>query len=142
MPVQVEDIIPAEAAPEEAPPQEEAQEEAPQEEAPPAPKRRGRPPGSKNKPKPHAGEVEDIEEVPKAKPKPKPPSEPVRMKRAISRKVVIREEPESEESEDEPPPSPATQRKEQWANYRRAQVEALQARTEHYTRALDRVLGF
>ncbi len=35
MPVQVEDIIPAEAAPEEAPPQEEAQEEAPQEEAPP-----------------------------------------------------------------------------------------------------------
>ena len=141
MPVQVEDIIPAEAAPEEAPPQEKAQEEAPQEEAPPAPKRRGRPPGSKNKPKPPAGEVEDIEEVPKAKPKPKPPAKPVRMKRAISRKVVIREEPESE-SEDELPPSPATQRKEQWANYRRAQVEAHQARTEHYTRALDRVLGY
>ena len=140
MPVQVEDIIPAEAAQEEAPPQEEAQEEAPQEEAPPAPKRRGRPPGSKNKPKPPAGEVEDIEEVPKAKPK--PPAEPVRMKRAVSRKVVVREESESEESEDEPPPSPATQRKEQWANYRRAQVEAHQARTEHYTRALDRVLGF
>ena len=34
MPVQVEDIIPEEAAQEEAPPQEEAQEEAPQEEAP------------------------------------------------------------------------------------------------------------
>ena len=135
MPVQVEDIIPEEAAQEEAPPQ----EEAPQEEAPPAPKRRGRPPGSKNKPKPPAGEVQDIEEVPK--PKPKPPAQPVRMKRAVSRKVVIREESESE-SEDEPPPSPATQRKEQWANYRRAQVEAHQARTEHYTRALDRVLGF
>ena len=139
MPVQVEDIIPEEAA-QEAPPQEEAQEDA-QEEAIPAPKRRGRPPGSKNKPKPPAGEVQDIEEVPKAKPKPKPPAEPVRMKRAVSRKVVIREESESE-SEDEPPPSPATQRKEQWANYRRAQVEAHQARTEHYTRALDSVLGF
>ncbi len=141
MPVQVEDIIPAEAAPEEAPPPEEPHEEAPQEEAPPAPKRRGRPPGSKNKPKPPAGEVQDIEEVPKAKPKPKPPAEPVRMKRAVSRKVVIREESESE-SEDEPPPSPAAQRKQQWALYRRAQVEAHQARTEHYTRALDRVLGF
>ena len=116
----------------------------PQEEAPPAPKRRGRPPGSKNKPKPPAGEVEDIEEAPRAKPKPKPkpPAEPVRMKRAASRRVVIREDSESEVSEDEPPPSPAAQRKEQWAQYRRAQVEAHQARTEHYTRALDRVLGF
>ena len=92
MPVQVEDINPAEAAPEEAPPQEEAQEEAPQEEAPPAPKCRGRPPGSKNKLKPPAGEVQDIEEAPKAKPK--PPAEPVRMKRAVSRKVVTREESE------------------------------------------------
>ena len=47
MPVQVQDIIPADAAQEEeeeAPPQEEAQEATPQEEAPPAPKRRGRPP--------------------------------------------------------------------------------------------------
>ena len=50
-------------------------------------------------------------------------------------------ESEEEESEDEPP-SPAAQRKEQWANYRRAQVEAHQGRTAHYTRALDRVLGF
>ena len=145
MPVHVQGIIPADAAQEEeAPPQEEAREEAPQEEAPPAPKRRGRPPGSKNKPKPPAGEVEDIEEAPRAKPKPKakPPAEPVRMKRAASRRVVIREDSESEVSEDEPPPSPAAQRKAQWAQYRRAQVEAHQARTEHYTRALDRVLGF
>ena len=137
MPVQVVDIIPEEAAQEEAPPQDEAPPQ--EEEAPPAPKRRGRPPGSKNKPKP-PGEVQDIEEAPK--PKAKPPAEPVRMKRAISRKVVIKEESESEESEDEPPPSPSTQRKEQWATYRRSQVEAHQARTEHYTRALDRVLGF
>ena len=139
MPVQVEDIIPAEAAQEEAPPQEEApaQDETP----PPAPKRRGRPPGSKNKPKQPA-EVQDIEEAPK--PTAKPPAEPVRMKRAISRKVVIKEDSESEESEDEPPPppSPSAQRKEQWANYRRSQVEAHQARMEHYTRALDRVLGY
>ena len=90
MPVQVEDIIPAEAAQEEAPPQEEAPA---QEEAPP-PKRRGRPPGSKNKPKPQ-GELQDIEEAPK--PKANPPAEPVRMKRAVSRKVVIKEESESED---------------------------------------------
>ncbi len=66
------------------------------------------------------------------------------MKRAVNRRVVVQEESENEEekSEDEPPPSPAAQRKEQWANYLRAQVEAHQARTEHYTRALDRVLGF
>lgn len=140
MPVQVVDIAQEEEAAQERTPQEDepAQEEPPQQEEAPAPKRRGRPPGSKNKPKQQA-EVQDIEEAPKAKAK--SPAEPVRMKRAISRKVVICEELESE-SEDEPPPSPATQRKEQWANYRRAQVEAHQARTEHYTRALDRVLGF
>ena len=137
MPVQVVDINPEEAAQEEAP----LQEEAPQEETPPpAPTRRGRPPGSKNKPKPQ-GEVQDIEEAPK--PKADPPAEPVRMKRAISRKVVIKEESESEESEDEPtPPSPSAQRKELWASYRRSQVVAHQARTEHYTKALDKVLGF
>ena len=143
MPVQVEDIIPEEAA-QEAPPQEEAQEDAQedaQEEAIPAPKRRGRPPGSKNKPKPPVEEVQDIEEAPKEKPKPNPPAQPVRMKRA-ARKVVVREESESE-SEDEPVPlSPATQRKQQWAYYRRAQVEAHQARTDHYIRALDKMLGF
>ena len=66
MPIQVEDIIPEGAAQEQSPPQEEAQEEVQEGEAPPAPKRRGRHPGSKNKPKPPAGEVQDIEEAPKA----------------------------------------------------------------------------
>ena len=125
-----------------------------QEEAPPAPKRRGRPPRSRNRPKPPPAEdvVQDIKELaevpkakakPKAKPKSKAPAEPVRLKRAPSRRVVVQEESESEEGESEnEPPSPVTQRKEQWANYRRAQVEAQQARTAHYTRALDRVLGF
>ena len=134
MPVQVVDIAQEEEAAQESAPQEDepAQEEPPQEEAP-APKRKGRPPGSKNKPK------QDIEEAPKAK----SPAEPVRMKRAASRKVVIKEESESE-SQDEtpPPPSPSTQRRELWANYRRSQVEAHQARTEHYARALDKVLGY
>ena len=85
--------------------------------------------------------LQDIEEAPK--PKAKPPAEPVRMKRAVSRKVVVKEESESE-SEDEtpPPPSPSAQRKELRANYRRSQVEAHQARTEHYARALDKVLGY
>ena len=57
--------------------------------------------------------------------------------------MVVQEESESEEEETEnEPPSPATQRKKQWANYRRSQVEAHQARTEHYARALDKVLGY
>ena len=139
MPVQVVDIAQEEEAAQERTPQEEepAQEEPPHQEEAPAPKRRGRPPGSKNKPKQQA-EVQDIEEAPKAK-----PAEPVRMKRAVSRKVVVKEESESE-SEEEPPlaPNPSAQRKELWANYRRSQVEAPQARTEHYTSALDRVLGY
>ena len=138
--VQVVDITQEEEAAQERTPQEEApaQEERPQQEEAPAPKRRGRPPGSKNKPKQQA-ELRDIEEAPKAK----PPAEPVRMKRAVSRKVVIKEESESE-SEDEtpPPPSPSTHRRELWANYRRAQVEAHQARSDHYARALDKVLGY
>ena len=67
----------------------------------------------------------------------------MRMKRGVSRKVVVKEESESEsEEEPPPPPSPSAQRKELWANYRRSQVEAHQARTEHYTKALDKVLGF
>ena len=143
MPVQIVDINPEEAAQEETPQQEEApaQQEMPAQEEAPPPKRRGRPPGSKNKPKPQE-ELQDIEEAPK--PKAKPPAEPVRMKRAVSRKVVIKEESESESELEPPPPpqSPTAQRKELWANYRRAQVEAHQARTEHCTRALDRVLGF
>ncbi len=64
------------------------------------------------------------------------------MKRAVSKRVVVQEESESEEETEDEPPSPAAQRKEQWANYRLAQVDAHQARTAHYTRALDRVLGF
>ena len=65
------------------------------------------------------------------------------MKRAVSGKVVVKEESESDsEEEPPPPPSPTAQRKELWANYRRSQVEAHQARTEHYTKALDKVLGF
>ena len=139
MPVQVVDIAQEEEAAQERTPQEEeqAQEEPPQQEEAPAPKRRGRPPGSKNKPKQQA-EVQDIEEAPKAK-----PAEPVRMKRAVSRKVVIKEESESESEDETPlPPSPSTQRRELWANYRRAQVEAQPARSDHYARALDKVLGY
>ena len=142
MPVQVVDIAQEEEAAQERTPQEDepAQEEPPQQEEAPAPKRRGRPPGSKNKPKQQA-EVQDIEEAPKAKAK--SPVEPVRMKRAASRKVVIKEESESEPEDETPPPSsPSTQRRELWANYRRSQVEAHQARTEHYARALDKVLGY
>ena len=40
--------------------------------------------------------MQDIEEAPKEK----PPAEPVRMRRAVSRKVVIKEESESESEEE------------------------------------------
>ena len=171
MPIEVTDIVPeATAAPEqvvaeEAAPQE---EEAPLEasaEAPearcaapsaPAPKKRGRPPGSKNKPKPPSevvseavsevvSEVAPAASLPKvkAKPKAKPaaaPAESVRMKRAAPKRVPP---PVYEsESEEEAPLSPMSQRRAQWAAYRQAQVDAHQARVSHYSKALDRMLAF
>ena len=86
-----------------------------------APKKKGRPPGAKNKTK--------------------PPPPPVQTKKRS--KVVV--EPESESESEEaptPPPSPATQRRSQWAAYRQKQVDAHQARQNHYTQALDKMLGF
>ena len=76
-------------------------------------------------------------EAPEPKPKPKkvkvappPPSE------------SESEEDESEEDEIEEPPSPATQRKTQWAQYRQKQVDAYQTRVASYSNVLDKMLGF
>ena len=94
-------------------------------------KARGRPPGSKNRPKAvssipvaAAQELEEEEE------------EEVIVKRKPKKVVYI------SESEEEPPPSPATQRRNEWAAYRQKQVNAHQARSAHYTKALDKMLAF
>ena len=129
MPIEVEDIKPETAEPAATEPVTEAPE--PVAEAP-APKKRGRPPGSKNKTKPVA------EEPPEPAPAPKPPARPKKAK-------VVAPPPSesSEEEEDEPEPlSPATHRRAQWAEYRQRQVDAHQQQVQHYTRALDKMLGF
>jgi len=95
-------------------------------------KARGRPPGSKNRPKaqPVAAEQElEEEEDP----------QPVIVKRKpkkVPQIVYI------SESEEEAPPSPATQRRNEWAAYRQKQINAHQARSAHYTKALDKMLAF
>ena len=168
MPIVVSDILPqgAATAEEVAPPEEEASPEATPEAAPaPAPKKRGRPVGSKNKPKPpseavsesevageEAGEVAGEGEAaspPKVKARAKAkattkataaPTESVRVKRAAPKRAPP---PVYEsESEEDTPLSPMSQRRAQWAAYRQAQVDAHQARTSHYSRALDRMLAF
>ena len=137
MPIEVENIVePAPAAVEE-PEAPAAQEEPPVPEAvDAAPKKRGRPPGSSNKPRvpePALDAPAPVVEAPKAKPKPK--------------KVKLAPPPPSESEseaseEDEPPPSPATQRRTQWAQYRQRQVDAHQQRITGYTNLLDKMLHF
>ena len=139
MPIEVENIVEPVPAAVEEPEAPAAQEEPPVPEAvEPAPKKRGRPSGSRNKPRvpePALDAPAPVVEAPKPKPKPKkvklaPPPPP--------------SESESEASEeDEPePPSPATQRKTQWAQYRQRQVDAHQQRIAGYTNILDKMLSF
>ena len=138
MPIEVEDIIaePAPATTEEPEAPASVPLGGPVERATPepAPKKRGRPPGSKNKPKPVPEEPAPVQEAPKAKPKPKkakvtPPPPP--------------SESEDESEADEPEPlSPATQRKNQWTQYRQRQVDAHQSRVTGYTNILDKMLHF
>ena len=49
-------------------------------------------------------------------------------------------EEESDVESEEAPPSPATQRRSQWAQYRQRQVDAHQARVAGYTNILDKML--
>ena len=132
MPIEVEALAPEEATeatevvteptlshtppPEEAAPRELVQR--------PTAKARGRPRGSKNRPKAQAEEEEET------------PEELVVVKRKPKKVVYI------SESEEEAPPSPGTQRKNEWAAYRQKQVNAHQARSAHYTKALDKMLAF
>ena len=169
MAIEVTDILPeaAAAAEEEIPPEaalRAAAEPPPPEAAPaPAPKKKGRPVGSKNKPKAssvavtcshlqspavtysHPASEGEAASPPKAKAKPKAkptaaPAESVRVKRAAPKRAPP---PVYEsESEEDTPLSPMSQRRAQWAAYRQAQVDAHQARTAHYSKALDRMLAF
>ena len=109
-------------------------------------KARGRPPGSKNRPKAvssipvaAAQELEE-ESLPEEE-----DSQPVIVYSRDSRQRKPKKVPQIvyiSESEEEPPPSPATQRRNEWAAYRQKQVNAHQARSAHYTKALDKMLAF
>ena len=90
----------------------------------PAKKTRGRPAGAKNKAK---------ADVP-----------PVTAQVKKKAKVVVAPPPvsESESEEEPPPPSPSTQRRNQWAAYRQKQVDNYQLRQAHYSKKLDKMLGF
>ena len=170
MPIEVSDIAPtpalleSEVAEEAAPDEEGEKEGAPEASAvdvspAPAPKKRGRPPGSKNKPKvaaqegvappqsaPQAPEVqrgaskpEAAESAPvKKREAAKLPREAHAPKRAPKPPPVYESESEEEEAE----LSPMSQRRAQWAAYRQAQVDAHQARVSHYSKALNRMLAF
>ena len=94
--------------------------------------------------------AERIANVEKAKAKAKAaasaaPAESVRsggMKLAAPKRAPKPPPAYESESEEEVPLSPMSQRRAQWAAYRQAQVDAHQARTAHYARALDRMLAF
>ena len=132
MPIEVEAFAPEEATKEAtavaidptqeitSPPEEAATEELVER---PKAKARGRPRGSKNRPKAQAQSEEEEEVIVKRKPK----------------KVVYISATEEEAT---PPPSPGTQRRNEWAAYRQKQVNAHQARSAHYTKALDKMLAF
>ena len=170
MPIEVTDILPEGAAAAEeldvAPPEEGVPEATPEEAPAPAPKKRGRPVGSKNKVKAAseaasevageaasevagevASEVAPAASPPKAKANARAkataaPIESVHMKRAAPKRVPKPPPVCESESEEETPLSPTSQRRAQWAAYRQAQVDAHQARTAHYSKALDRMLAF
>ena len=155
MPIEVEDIVEpedvaskTEVAPETADPS--AADAADVEPAPVAKRGRGRPPGSKNKPRVEApSEPAAPEPTVPEPPQPDPPkpvakSKP-KAKPAAKRTKVVAPPPSEtseESSEEEAPLSPAAQRRAQWTAYRQKQVDAHQQRVTHYTNALDKMLGF
>ena len=96
-----------------------------------APKRRGRPPGAKDKqPRRRVprDEVEDIEEVPQSP------------KKKATRVQIAYESPESQD-EITPPPTPRTAHRNQWRAYREQQVSHHQLRVAHYANIFDRMLA-
>ena len=107
----------------------------------PAPKKRGRPPGSRNKHKPAPEPALDAPAPVVEAPKPKPKPATKKVKLAPPPPPSESESEASEEDESEPP-SPATQRKTQWAQYRQRQVDAHQQRITGYTNLLDKMLHF
>ena len=99
----------------------------------PEPKRRGRPPGAKDKqPRrrvPKAEVIEDIEDPPIQSPKKK-----------AKRVQIAYESPESQDDLT-PPPTPRTAHRNQWRAYREQQVSHHQSRVAHYANIFDRMLA-
>jgi hypothetical protein len=80
--------------------------------------------------------VTEAPEAPKPKAKPKPATK----KAKVAPPPPSESEEESDVESEEAPPSPATQRRSQWAQYRQRQVDAHQARVAGYTNILDKML--
>ena len=134
MPIEVEALAPEEATEEVIEStQDNSHTPPPEEMERPTAKACGRPRGSKNRPKAQAQAQAEEEEKEEAA-----PEELVIVKRKPKKVVYISES----EEEATPPPSPGTQRKNEWAAYRQKQVNAHQARSAHYTKALDKMLAF
>ena len=145
MPIEVEDIAESAPAATEGPEAPAPAQGGPVEQATPepAPKKRGRPPGSKNKPRdpeePALDAPAPVVEAPKPKPKPKPATKKVKL---APPPPPSESESEASEEEESQPLSPATQRRTQWAQYRQRQVDAHQHRIAGYTNLLDKMLTF
>ena len=120
------------------------------EEAVAAPKRRGRPPGSRDKqprqrvPRvPAAMETKDIEEAPILK---RSKKRTVTRDGASSRRrvqvAVESDSPESASTEEQtPPPSPRTRRHQEWTTYLQHRASQHQEQVNHYARLFDQILA-
>ena len=122
------------------------------EEAVAAPKRRGRPPGSRDKqprqrvPRlPAAMETEDIEEAPQPVLKREKRRTTTLNSASARRRVQVAVESDSPESasteEQTPPPSPRTRRHQEWTAYRQQRASQYQEQVNHYARLFDRMLA-
>ncbi len=108
-----------------------------------APRARGRPVGSKDRPA-RAASSHDLEEGEEEKPLSPRPLTRQSTVRPQPRRVQVVEESDSEEEEEEeetPPPSPRTRRHQEWTGYRQQKADAHQANVNHYATPFARMLA-
>ena len=147
---------PTAEAPEETPeaPEAEAVSAAPEETPEPAPKRRGRPPGSKNKPKapapavpapaaPEQAEPPSTAEAsePAARPAPKRKAKAAPRRPSATAQLRAHVEPETEHVPT-PPPTPRTAKRMAWQEYSQRRADEHRARVDAWSARLDRLLAY
>ena len=139
-----EEALPAEAPEEtqEAPETEAAPEaEVPVAASEPAPKRRGRPPGAKNKPKAPAHVVPEPAAPSTSEASESSPPAPKRKAKAAPRRPRVHVEPEAEVYTT-PPPSPRTAKRLAWQEYSQRRADEHRARVDAWSTRLDRLLAY